>query len=159
MCLLFAITFTSCCSISITLHCVFTIVYTSMAWCTFNCTFVDNYSSFATMLSSLASFYIIYASTKCYSLALSSFDSSMHTKSVDVALDHVCSFTCQCHLLLRKNSTLDVPVIYVLNYCVRKLYLFIICLPFYTFQKWWWMRRRPYNQRLNIQHFFSLCSY
>jgi hypothetical protein len=42
--------------------------------------------------------------------------------------------------------------IYVLNYHIHKLYLLIACLPFYTFQKWWWMWRQPYNQWLNIQH-------
>ncbi len=49
--------------------------------------------------------------------------------------------------------------IYVLNYCMHKLYLHIICLPFYTFQRWWWMRRWLYNQKLNIQHSFFLCSF
>jgi hypothetical protein len=29
--------------------------------------------------------------------------------------------------------------IYVLNYCLCKLYLFIIHFPFCTFRRWWWM--------------------
>ncbi len=47
--------------------------------------------------------------------------------------------------------------IYVLNYCLCKLYLFIICLPFCTFWQWFWMRWQPYNWLLNIQCTFSLC--
>jgi hypothetical protein len=111
--LLFAIASTSCYSISITLCCDFAIVYTYMAYYTFNFTFVDNYFSFATMSSSLVSFCIICASTKCYSSISSSSNSSMHTKSINVTLSHICSFTCQCHLFLHKNSTLDIPIIFM----------------------------------------------
>jgi hypothetical protein len=84
----------------------------------------------------------------------SSFDSSMHTKSIDVALGFVYSLTNQHCLLLHKNSTTRFLIIYVLNYHLHKLYLRIICLHFCTFQ----MRRQPYSQQLNIQHFSSLYS-
>ncbi len=47
--------------------------------------------------------------------------------------------------------------IYMLNYCLCKLYLHIICLPFCTFWRWWWMWQRPYSQWLNIQQFFYFC--
>jgi hypothetical protein len=49
--------------------------------------------------------------------------------------------------------------IYVLNYCLCKLYFLIIHLPFCTFWIWWWMQHWPYNHWLNIQHTFSLCSF
>jgi hypothetical protein len=49
-------------AISISLCCVFAIIYTFMAYCTFNYTYVNNCSSYATTFSSLASFRIIYAS-------------------------------------------------------------------------------------------------
>ncbi len=41
-----------------------------------------------------------------------------------------------------------------LNYCLRKLYLLIIHLPFCKCWRWWWMQQQPYNQWLNIQHSF-----
>jgi hypothetical protein len=47
--------------------------------------------------------------------------------------------------------------IYVLNYRLCKLYLHIIHLPFYTFQRWW-MQWWPYSQQLNIQHSFFYSS-
>jgi hypothetical protein len=50
---------------------------------------MDRCSSFATTFSSLASFYTLCASTKCCSLISSSSDSSMHTKSTNVAPSHV----------------------------------------------------------------------
>jgi len=104
-----------------------------MACYTFKCTFVDNYSPFVTMSSSPVSFCIVYASTKCCSSTLSSTDSLMHIGSTNVAPSLVCSLPCQHCLFLRKNSTIDVPVVYVLNYHLHKLYLLIICLPFCTF--------------------------
>ncbi len=85
--LLFTIASTSCYSISITRHCASAIMCTFVACYTFNCTFVDSCSSFATTFFSFASFYIICASTKCYALASSSFDSLMHIKSTDVACE------------------------------------------------------------------------
>jgi hypothetical protein len=48
--------------------------------------------------------------------------------------------------------------IYIMNYRLCKLYYFIIHLPFYTFQRWWWMWQQPYNQQLNIQHAFMFFS-
>ncbi len=84
--LLFATTSTSHYSISIALCYAYAIIYTSVACYTFDYTSMDNYSSFATTFSSLASLCIVYASTKCYSSALSSSNSSMHTRSTNVAL-------------------------------------------------------------------------
>jgi hypothetical protein len=107
---LFTTTFVSCCSISITLHHASTIVCTFVACYTFNCTNVDSCSSFAIMFFSLVFSYIVYAFTKCYSSASSSFNFSMHIRSNDVA-PLVCSFVHRCHLLLRKNSTTNVPII------------------------------------------------
>jgi hypothetical protein len=108
--LLFTIASTSCCCISIGLWCVFTIVCAFVVYCTFNYTSMDRCSSFTTMFSSLGSFYTIYASTKCYSSTSSSFDSSMHTRSINVALGPICSLACQRCLLMRKNSIANVPI-------------------------------------------------
>ncbi len=107
--LLFVVASASHYSISIALCCVSTIVYTSMVCCTFNYTSMDSYSSFVTFF--LASFCIIYASTKWCSLALSSFDSSMHIGFIDVTYGPVYSLTCQCRLPLHKNSIVDVLII------------------------------------------------
>jgi hypothetical protein len=129
-CLFFATASTSHCSISIALRCVSTIVYTSMACYIFNYTFVNSCSSCATTFSSLTSFYIVCASTKWCSSTLSSFDSSMHTRSIDVALGLVCSLACQGRLLLCKNSTTYVLVIsmfWIIVYvnCIFSLYAFL----------------------------------
>jgi hypothetical protein len=110
-CLLFTTTSTSRCHISITIHCASTIVYTFVACCTFNCTCMDNCYYFTTTFPPLASFYIVCASTKCYSSTLVSFDSSMHTGSTDVTYGLICSFAHQCCLLLCKNSTPNVIVV------------------------------------------------
>jgi hypothetical protein len=96
---------------------------------TINCTFVNNYSSCATTLSSLVSFCTIYASIKWCSLTSSSSNSPMHTKSIDVAPSPICSLAHQCHLLLRKNSTTDVPIVFmswiiVYTNCIFTLYAF-----------------------------------
>ncbi len=128
-------TFVSCYSISTTFCRASTIVYTYAACYTINCTSVDSCSSYATMFSSLASFCIVYASIKRCFATSSSFDSSMHTKSIDVALGLVYFLTNQHCLLLHKNSTTRFLIIYVLNYHLHKLYLRIICLHFYTFQR------------------------
>jgi hypothetical protein len=109
--LLLTIASISCCSISIALRCAFAIVCTFVACCTFNNTFVDSYFSFTTMLSSLASFCTIYASTKCSSNALFSSDALMHTKFIDVAPSIIYFFARQCCLFLCKNSTSYVPVV------------------------------------------------
>jgi len=99
-------------------------------------TFVDCCISTSTMLSSLASVFVIYASTKCYSTTSSSSNSSMNIRSTNVIPSHVYSLARQPLLLLRKNSNYKCSsCIYVLNYCWHKLYLFIICLPFCTIQR------------------------
>ncbi len=67
--LLFATTSNSCLSISIALHCAFAIACTYVACYTSTCTSMDSCSSISTTFSSLASFCIVYASTKCYSTA------------------------------------------------------------------------------------------
>jgi hypothetical protein len=95
----------------------------------FNCTFVDRHSSCATMFSSLASFCIIYASTKYWSLTSSSSDSSVHTGSTNVTPGHVCSLAHQRHLLLLKNSIANVPIIFmswIIVYinCIFSIYTF-----------------------------------
>ncbi len=84
--LLFATTSTSCYSISINLHCVSALVYTSVVCCTFNCTSMNSCSSFGTTFSSLASFYTICVITKQCSSASSSSTSSMHIGSIDELL-------------------------------------------------------------------------
>ncbi len=106
---------------------------TSMACYTSNALLWIVVFSFSTTFSTLTSLYIVYASTKCCCSASSSSDFSMHIKSTNVALGLVCSLAHQDHLLLCKNSTTNVLVIFVLNYCLHKLYLLIIHLPFYTF--------------------------
>jgi hypothetical protein len=62
--LLFAIAFDPRLSISITLHCVFAIAYTFVDYYTSTYTFVDGCTSALMTFSSLASFCIVYASTK-----------------------------------------------------------------------------------------------
>jgi hypothetical protein len=109
--LLFAIISTSHYSISINFCCAFAIVYMFVVCCTITFIFVNNNYSCATMFSSFASLCTIYASTKWCSSISSSFDFSMHIKSIDVAFVLVYSLTCQRHLLLHKNSTRNVPVI------------------------------------------------
>jgi hypothetical protein len=109
--LLFANISASHCSISINLHCAFAIVCTSVVYFMFNCTFVNSYSSCVTMLSSLASFYIVCASTKWCFIVSSSSDSSMYIEFIDVTPSLVYSLACQRCLLMRKNSTVYVPVI------------------------------------------------
>jgi len=111
--LLFVPTSTSHYSTSITLRYASAIVYTSMAYCTFNCISVDSYSSFTTMFSSLASICTNSTSTKCCFSTSSSSDCSMHTRSIDVAPSLVCSLAWQRHLLLHKNSILDVLVVFM----------------------------------------------
>ncbi len=130
---LFATTFNSRLYISIALCYAFAIACTFVAHCTSICTSMDNCSSTITTFSSLASFCTICASTKCCSTTSSFFDSSMNTGSTNVTPGLVYSLACQCHLLLCKNSIMDVPIVYALNYHLCKLYLLIIHLPFYTF--------------------------
>jgi hypothetical protein len=95
-----------------------------MACCTLNFTSMNNYSSCATTFSSLLSFYTIYASTKWCSSTLSSFDSLMHTKFINVTPGHVCSRAYQCCLLLCKNSIANVVVISMSWIIVYANYIF-----------------------------------
>ncbi len=90
--------------ICIAFHCTFVNVYT----------FVDGCTLTLVMSSSLVPFCVICASTNCCSTTLFSFDFSMYTKSTDVALGLVCSLALQPFLCLHKNSTLDVPDLYIL---------------------------------------------
>jgi hypothetical protein len=62
--ILFATTFVSRYSISITLHYVYAIVYASMVFHIINYISMDSCSSYATTFSSHASFFIVCASTK-----------------------------------------------------------------------------------------------
>jgi hypothetical protein len=121
------------CSISIALCCASTIVYTSMVCRTFNCIFVDRCYSFKTTFSSLCPFALSMPPQNVSPQLRVPFDSSMHTKSTNVALGPIWFLTHQCHLLLCKNSTTYVSVIFVVNYRLHKLYLLIIRFPFYTF--------------------------
>ncbi len=107
--LLFATTSDSRLSISIAFCCVFAIACTSMDCCTSTYTYVDNCSSTSTTFSSLASFCVVCASAKCYSTTLLSFDSSMNIGSIDI----VYSFACQCFMLMHKNSSTNVLVVFL----------------------------------------------
>jgi len=133
--LLLTTTFASHYSISITLCCAFAIVYTSMACYILNCTSMDSFSFFATTSSSLTSVCTICASTKCYSLALSSSDFSMHTLSTNVTLACLLSYTPTSSTFVQKFNCRCFSYIYILNYHLHKLYLLIICLPFCPFKK------------------------
>jgi hypothetical protein len=119
--------FNSCFSISIALFCAFAIASTSVDCCTSTCTFVDNYTSTSTTFYSLASFYVISSSTKCYSIALFSFDFLMNIGSIDVALGLVDSLACQLLLLLQKNSTCRCLIsTYIVNYLLCKLHILVV---------------------------------
>jgi hypothetical protein len=47
----------------------------------------------------------------------------------------------------------------IMIYHSCKLHILIVHFSFCTFQRWCWMWRQPYNQWLNIQHAFMLCSF
>jgi hypothetical protein len=87
---------------------------------------VNKCSSCKTTFSSLASNCIVYASTKWHSSASSSFDSSMHTRSIDVTPSHVCSLARQHRLLLRKNLTTNVSVVSMSWIIVCTKYIFTL---------------------------------
>jgi hypothetical protein len=72
---------------------------------------VDSCFFASTMFSSLASFCVVCASTKCYSTTLFSSNSSMNIESINVVPSLVCSLTRQCLLLLHKNLIIDVSVV------------------------------------------------
>jgi hypothetical protein len=59
----------------------------------------------------------------------------MHTESINVAFGPVCSLTCQRHLLLRKNSTIDVPVVFMFSIIVYAICIFsLYAFPFAPFE-------------------------
>ncbi len=155
MCFLFTIASFSHCYISITLCYAYAIVCTSMVCCTFNCTSVNSCSSFATTVSSLVSFCIVCASTKCYSLTSSFFDSSMHTSSqLCLFFLHV-DFFCLC-----TNNQLQMFQFYIYH----ELLFAQIASSHYTFfllhiLKMMMNVITTSHQWLNIQHAFSLCSF
>jgi hypothetical protein len=122
-------------SISIALCCASTISRTYVVCCTSTYTSMESCSSASTTFSSLASFCIFYASTKCCSIVLSSFDSSMNIRSIDVTFGHVCSLAHQSLTYAQKLNYECSNYIYVLNYHLCKLYLLIIHLPFCAFRK------------------------
>jgi hypothetical protein len=105
MCFFFATTSNS--------HLYVSIAYTFVAYYIFTSIFSDGCFFASTTFSSLASLCIIYASTKCCSITSFSFDSLMNIGSINVAPSHVCSITCQRPLLLHKNSTSNVPSLYI----------------------------------------------
>jgi hypothetical protein len=89
----------------------------------------DRFSSTSIMISSLMSFSILCSSTKCCSIASSSSNSSMNTESINVALGLVYSFGCQRLLVLCKNSTTNILVVFmswiiVCISCIFSLYTF-----------------------------------
>jgi hypothetical protein len=51
---------------------------------------------------------VICVSTKCCSTT-----SSMNIVSIDVAIGLVCFLACQCLLLLCKNSTTNLPIVFI----------------------------------------------
>jgi hypothetical protein len=127
--LLFPTTFNSHLSISITLCCAFAIACTFVDCYTSICTFVDGYTSTSMTFSSPASFYIIYASIKCRSITLTSFDSSMNIGSINVVPSLSYFFARQRLLLLCKNSTTYVLVVSISWFiicvnCIFSLYIF-----------------------------------
>ncbi len=97
---LFATTFNSCISISLAFSCASINAYISMDACTF----------IVIIFSSLASIFILYASTNFYSRTLSSSNYSMNIGSINVTPGLIYAFACQCFLFLHKNSTTNVPV-------------------------------------------------
>jgi hypothetical protein len=119
--LLFTIASNSRLSISITLCCASTITCTSMDCCT----------STSTTFSSPTSVYPVYASTKLYSTTSSSSNSSMNIGSIDVALGPIYFLARQLLLLMRKNSTIDVQVLYVTWIIICANYIFsLYAFPF-----------------------------
>ncbi len=103
-CQLFVIASDSCLSISLTFHYAFAITCTFMDCCTSTCTFLNCYIFTLTTFSCPMSFYTICFSTKCCSIASSSFNSSMNIESTNVAPSLICSLTCQLLLLLCKTQ-------------------------------------------------------
>ncbi len=109
--LIFVRAFNSHLSISIALHCAFAIAYNSMDCYISTNTFINGYTSTSMTFSSLVSFCIVYAFTKCCSTTSSSSDSSMNIEPTNVTPCPICFFAHQCLLLPCKNSTTNVPII------------------------------------------------
>ncbi len=122
--LLFTIASDSRLLISITLRCASTIAYTFLDCCTSTYIFMDGCTFTWMTFSSLALFYLVYASTKCCSTTSYSSNFSMNTKSTNVAPGFVRSLTRQCLLLLLKNSTADVPVVFISWIIICTNYIF-----------------------------------
>ncbi len=135
VCVLFNVASNSCLSISIALCYAFAISCTFVAYFTSTYTFVDNYSYASITFSSLTSLCIVYAFTKCCSIDLSSSKFLMNIKSIDVTFDPICSCTPTFFAFAQKLNQRCSSCIYVLNDHIRKLYLFIVHLPFCTFQR------------------------
>jgi hypothetical protein len=76
------------------------------------CTSMDGGIPFVDLFSSYASFYVGYASINCYSTPLSS-NFSMFTISINVVFGLAYTLELQPLLRLGKNSTIDVPVLYI----------------------------------------------
>jgi hypothetical protein len=127
--LLFVTTSNSHLLIFIAFRCVFAITYTSVDYYASTCTSMDSCTSVSMTFSSLVSFCAINVSTKCYSTSLSSFDYSINTESIDVALSLVYSLAHQCLLLLHKNSTTNVLVVSISWIIICTNYIFSL----YTF--------------------------
>ncbi len=85
--------------------------------------FVDR-CYFASTMFSFASLCTIYASPKCYSIASSSFDSSMNIKSINVAFGFVCFLARQHFLLMCKKSTIDVLIVSMFQIIVWQIIYF-----------------------------------
>ncbi len=75
--------------------------------------------------SSPTSFYDVCSSTKCYSIALSSSNSSMNTESINVAPGPVSSFAHQLLCFCTKINYKCSNPIYIVNNHLHKLHLFI----------------------------------
>jgi len=99
--------------ISIAFCCVFAIAYTFVDYYTSTRTFVNSCYSTLISLFSPVSFCAICASTKCCSTTLSSSDSSMYTKSIDVIHGPIYSLACHYLLFLCKNSITNVLVVFI----------------------------------------------
>jgi hypothetical protein len=121
---------------SIAFHCVSAITYTFVDYYTSTCTSVDGCIFASMTFSSPESFYVVYVFTKCYSTTSSSFDSSMNIRSTDVAHGFFFFFgTPMSFAFVKKNNYKCSNCIYIMNYRLHKLYIFIICLLFCTFQR------------------------
>jgi hypothetical protein len=104
-------------------------LYVLMYLCISTYTFVDSCIFASMTFSSLASFYIVCYSRKCYSIASFSSDSSMNTNFINVAFGLIYTLAHQLLLLMCKNSTINVPVLYMLciiicTNCIFSFYIF-----------------------------------